>query len=565
MKLRIALLASFIFTLSLNFAQDLGSLKSEKWATIHGNIGGGAWLYGVDGIPARRAPFSWFTSGNATLTLKGLALPFSFQYSEQQRDFRQPFNQFGVSPTYKWFKSYLGWRQMSFSRYTLDGHVFLGVGFEANPGKLRLGGMYGRFLKAVQEDSSQQVYNKVTQYPLAAYTRMGYSAKIGYGTEQNFLDLIYFKAKDDVNSIKTDPVKQLVSPAENAVLGIKLHLSPFKNFSIDGDVAMSAITRDIRGDSVAVEEKYTKYARIVMTPRLSTAAYYAGELAAKYKVGRFTLGLKGQRIMPDYRSFGTYYMQTDVQRLTFNPQYMGKKGKFMLNGSIGTEHDNLSDKKQQQTSRTIGNLQLTWRVTDRFGINGQFSNYGMLSKGIQKSISDTVLLNQITNNIMFVPYYILPGEKRNHTFMYMFSNQTLNDKNKINSQDFSMNLMNHTLSYSLSLNESRIRVDISAFTMTSEIAAAAGAVKSNGGSLGIAKSTENRKITTSLNATVSSNTYQGSSDGSTVQARWNNVFKVNKHHAFTANLTVTHNKTKSAVISKDFTEFLGMVMYNYMF
>lgn len=549
------------------WGQDLENIKEQKWAEAHGSLSAGVNLYGASGIAPRRQAFSWFTAGNATVTIKGLALPFSFQYSEQQRDFRQPFNQFGVSPTYKWMKMHLGWRNMSFSRYTLDGHVFLGAGIELNPGKLRFGAMYGRFLKAVQEDSNLQVYNKLSQVPHATYTRLGYSVKLGYGTEKNFVDLIYFKAKDDPNSVKSDPVKQLVAPGENAVLGMKLHLSPFKNFTVDADAAISAVTRDTRSDSVLTEDANIKYAKLIMAPRLSTQAYYAVEGALGYKISRFMLQLKLQRIMPDYRSYGTYYMQTDVQRITFAPQYNSKNGRLILQGSIGKEHDNLAEKKVTETNRTIGSLNLNWRATDKLGFTAQYGNYGMLQKGVLKSISDTVLLNQVNRNVVLVPYYLIPRKNASHTIMYMFSNQALNDLNKVkvDSLSFTMNMVNHTFTYSVGLVESRMNFTISVFTMNTQVSQVVGGLKSQGITLGVGKTSKDKKWVTQFSNTLSSNSFNGKSDGHTIQARWNNTYRFTKKHALSANLTLTNNKTLSNAISKSFTERLAMISYNYNF
>jgi len=118
-------------------SQDLGAWKQEKWFKANGSFSAGANLYAVNGIEARRVPFSWFTACNITLQSKGVSLPFSFQFSEQARTFRQPFNQFGLSPTYKKFQAHLGYRSLAWSRYTLNNHMFLGAAAEYQPESYR--------------------------------------------------------------------------------------------------------------------------------------------------------------------------------------------------------------------------------------------------------------------------------------------------------------------------------------------------------------------------------------------------------------------------------------------
>lgn len=559
----------FITGISLQ-AQDLANLKKEKWVRFHGNISSGTNLYGISGIDARKVPFSAFASGNATLTLKGFALPFSFQVLTPLTDknntvVRQPFNQFGLSPTWKNLKLHLGWRNMSFSRYTLDGHIFLGAGAEATPGRFRIGAMYGRFAKAVNEDSSRQAFNRTAQYPFAAYTRWGYAVKVGWGKANRMVDLIYFKAKDDISSAKSNYSYQMVAPGENAALGLKTRIGFLKKFTFEADACLSILSRDIRVDSFAVEQKYVRFTSFLM-PRLSTQIYYAGDAQLAYRHKTLSAALKFQRIMPDYRSFGTYYMQTDVQRITLNPAWYHPKGVLQISGSLGTEKDNLASKKRTETTRNIGSVNLVTRLSKNFGATMQYSNYGSSQRAMQRSVSDTQLLNQVTNNIVVSPYYLIMGKNTTNTIMYMFSNQTLNDRNKIDARDFSMNVVNHTITWAFANNPKATRMDVSAFTIQTAIPNDTSEIKANslGGSLGFGKNF-NKKFNTNLILSYSTNSVGGKSDGSTVQARWNNALTAGKRSTFSANFTLTHNESKSQVVARSFTEYLATLMYSYNF
>lgn len=544
-------------------AQDLENIRKEKWVKANGNLGATANLYHMNGIAPRRVPFQWTVFGNVNLTIKGLALPFSFQYSEQQRDFRQPFNQFGLTPQYKWVKVYLGWRNMYFSNYTLNNHLFLGGGFELTPKKLRLGFMYGRFLKAVQEDSSKQAYNKASQYPYAAYDRFGYAAKIGYGTTNTFFDLVYFHAIDNMNSVAENPVKQLTAPSENATLGYKTRISFLKEFAFESDAAVSALTRDLRSDTLEAPKEYSAYTRLVMQPHLSTQLYLAGDASLSWKHKQWGTILKYQRIMPDYRSLGMYYTQTDLERITINPTYNSTKGTFSANLSVGTEHDNLASKKQSQTSRNIGSATIGIRPKPFYGLTLQFSNYGTAQKAMTKSVSDTTLLNQVNQSIVVTPYYTIIAKNSNHTFTLTYLNQELNDKNKLNSQNLNVLVKTMSASYSFGLNKSGWRGDLNWFNVSTE--QPAGKTFSQGFGLGLGKWLLKRKLNSNLNNTVSLNNYQGNSDGVTLQTRWTNQFAVTKHNALSLNLTYTNNHSKSNVVSKSFQEYLATITFNHMF
>lgn len=135
------------------FSQNLESIGKENPLTVSGGVSINQIFYGNNGLDSRRDPYSFFASGNINMDLYGWSVPLSFAYSNQQVSFQQPFNQYSINPTYKWFTGHLGFSSMNFSPYTLGGHTFLGVGAEARPGKWQVSAMYGRLLAPVQADS----------------------------------------------------------------------------------------------------------------------------------------------------------------------------------------------------------------------------------------------------------------------------------------------------------------------------------------------------------------------------------------------------------------------------
>jgi hypothetical protein len=182
---------------SMVSAQDINQIGNQKPFTINGNFGIGAGTYSSSGIPPREREFSYLFNGAPVVSIYGVSFPFEIVVSDQQRGFRQPFNQYGISPTYKWITIHAGWQSIMWSPFTMAGYNILGGGIELNPGKLRFGFVYGRFNKAIDVDPAQPL--TVLQTP--AYERKGFSAKLGVGTERNHFDLIFLNAKDDANSI----------------------------------------------------------------------------------------------------------------------------------------------------------------------------------------------------------------------------------------------------------------------------------------------------------------------------------------------------------------------------
>ena len=126
------------------YSQDLSTIKNEKPFAISGRIDARTIMYSSSGIDGRRSPFTYILSGAPTLSFYGITVPITFTISEQERNFSQPFNQIGLSPTYKWLTLHGGYRNVRFSPYTLAGHTVLGGGAELRPGKWEIGFMTGR-------------------------------------------------------------------------------------------------------------------------------------------------------------------------------------------------------------------------------------------------------------------------------------------------------------------------------------------------------------------------------------------------------------------------------------
>ncbi len=145
------------------------------------------------------ATYTYYASGNVNFSLYGWSVPVSFSLSNQNTSFQQPFNQYSLHPTYKWVTGHFGYVSMSFSPYTVNGHMFLGGGVDLAPeGKWKMSALYGRFLKAVEPDTANE-------NSIPAYTRMGYGVKASYGNGGDNVDIVMFHAQDDEHSIHYTP------------------------------------------------------------------------------------------------------------------------------------------------------------------------------------------------------------------------------------------------------------------------------------------------------------------------------------------------------------------------
>lgn len=362
---------------------------------VSGGLNAYAGLYASNGIAARNQPAPLGLSGAVTVTLPGgVSLPFSAVLGNQGSSFRQPFNQFGVSPTYKWATLHAGYRNVSFSPFTLAGHTFLGGGVELNPGKLRLGAVYGRFNKAISTNLAEPDI-------IPAYQRTGYAVKVGYGKPGNYVDLILLRARDDSSSIAAQPqsLTQAVVPAENLVVGLTTRLLILKHLTVELDEAVSAYTRDVRATPV-MSEGSNPLVRLfgrLLTPRLSTQLTQATQAAIGYRGGLAGIRFQYKRIDPNFQTMGAYYFQSDIESYALAPNLTLLAGKLQLSGSYGLQFDNLAGNKAARTGRKIGSLVASYNPSATFGLDLQLANYGISQQAGLRPIIDTLRLAQ--NNL----------------------------------------------------------------------------------------------------------------------------------------------------------------------
>ena len=414
--------AILFWSLTSLVAQDLDSLESVTPLTLYGSVGASLIGYSADGIEERREPFSWTINGALDASLYEIDIPIDFILSEQEREFRQPFNRVGLSPGYKWARLHLGYRSINLSDYTLGGTTFLGGGLELTPGDFRIVGLYGRFQRAVEEDTTEE-------FVLPAYERWGYGAKIAYQGGGSDIGLIWFRAWDDSASLDHPPTLVDVRPQENTILGstVKFDIVPDR-FRFESEGAASVLTRDIRSAPSDTTD-IPAIANDIQTIRNSTTLTLAAKLGLRYTSNNFSTLLGYERIEPDYESLGAYYFTTDVERYTLEPAFNLMEGRFRFSGSIGLERDNLLETKLARTDRVIGSALLGWDPTQTFGVDASYLNYSTGQVAGRQPLNDTIAVRNVSQSASLAPRVLLTGESTNHFITVVGNIQDYTDKN----------------------------------------------------------------------------------------------------------------------------------------
>lgn len=555
------LLLTFVYlSVTSAAAQDVATLKSLKPFSVSGTVGIGIGTYGVSGVPSRARNFSYLISGSPVISVYGISFPVGIVVSDQQRGFTQPFNQYGASPRYKWLTVHGGWRSVSFSPYTLGGAVFLGGGVEMNPGKLRLGFVYGRFNKAIEADSSKST-GYFTQIP--AYKRTGYAAKVGYGTEDNHIDFIYLRAKDDSNSIRRPDAAYNIAPAENAVFGVSLKYKLFKHIVIESDVAGSLYTRDQGADTFSNELlKDAGLLNKLIKINAASQALTAGQASLGYESQAFNVRVQYKRADPNFQSMGAYYFETDVENYTLIPSFFLMKRHLIINGSIGWQHDNILKDKSFRSNKTIGNVNVGYNA-QLFGVSVQYSNYGISQDRGLNPVIDTLRVSRTNHNVNGMFRLSFNNEQLSQSFILVANYQALVDLNKSTAGGTETNSKTGNLSWQGGLLKWGLNISASYNYTVADAPMLHSVIQ--GPSLGLDKQLWQSRVTLNTNWSYQLQTNNDIKAGKYLSGSFTGSVRVSKRNAVNATLGYLQSISDDVSQSPSFKEFRTNFTYAYTF
>jgi hypothetical protein len=314
-----------------------------------------------------RAPFIYYLNGSINLNIYGqLNLPFAFNLTNSGSSFRLPSipNRLSLHPSYKWISGHIGDISMTFSPYTLSGHMFTGVGVDLQPEGWDFSIMYGRLLKAVEYDAEAPSV-------LPSFKRMGYGVKAGKSGEKYQIVINMLSAKDELASLAIAPDSFGISPMENLAGSISFLLKPVSFIEIGGEYALSFLTSDMRVGECAENGLHKGW----NGSNLTTSDYRAYKANLDYVGANNRFGVRYEHIDPNYRTLGAYYFANDLENITLNAYQSLWQNKISINLSAGIEHDDLSNTKVSASSRFVGSAGLSFAPSERVNLNLSYSNF----------------------------------------------------------------------------------------------------------------------------------------------------------------------------------------------
>lgn len=407
----------------------------------------------------------WYLTGNLTLTTRaGWTIPLQSTWSSPAHGYGGNYNAIGVSPSYKnWLTLHGGHQNLDFSPFTLEDYTVLGAGFELNPGLLRVGVMAGQFEKAIEPNRPDRV---------AAFRRTGYCAKIGVGNDQTYLDVILLHASDDANSIQPDSSGYL-TPAQNTILGLSGRIRASRKLTIELDAAGSAYTSDTRADGLPAAPagtwlRHVKYPKLIPV-NASTSIRTAVQASLNYRLKWADLRLRYKRVEPGYQSMGAYYMQNDIERITVAPTLRMFKNQLQVRGSLGWQHDNLTNQKRTRTDRLIGSAGVSYTSEKNLMLDLSVSNYGMTQGAGYRPLNDTTRMSQNNRSLSGSVFKSWTQRDKLHNLNASATFQELQDLNPFTARQNQSQNWNYSVSYIMQNPAAGLDMNIS-YTYTSSLA-----------------------------------------------------------------------------------------------
>lgn len=555
-------------------SQDLDNIGKEDIFKYNGSLQVSSMAYETQGMENRRDPFFYTINANLSFTLFNVVnIPLSAHYSKNNYDYTKPtFNHFGISPNYKFLTVHAGYRSMQLSSYSLSGLTFLGGGIEVNPKDLpvKFSAMYGKFAKAVPYKQEHENFNSNNRFDRPGYRRMGYGGKLTIGKNKQSVELIFFKAKDDPNSIPEPEAESGLSPKENLVVGFHTRNKITDRISLQTEYSLSALSRDIRLPERKMETfTYVNNLGGLFTPRYSTSVngVFSGNLS--YSTKSFSFGVNYKRVPPGYKSLGTTYLSNDTENIHLNVKKSIFDNNITLSGNIGTEHNNLDKSQKNTDKRIISSANCNINLFNPLNINLNYSNFNSNTAPVNTTFRDTFKYVQVTKNYGANISYQISNNKTTHNFNVNTNYQNVNTLNqtatKVNNRN--TKTFNSIFSYSFNLTPLQINL-LGSFHFNSFIPAGQAENVAYGPTIGGGKAFLESKLRTRFTYSFQTNSSSGNQNNKVHIVRINGSYNISTHHniRFSMSMRNQHSKTQEEQQSSNITkEYKARLTYSFNF
>lgn len=530
-----------------SFAQQLDNIKSQQPITLGGFVSTNQVVNSQPADSGGIITYTGFYTGSLNFNIYGISIPLTFIYSNNQGDFSHPFNQYGIHPSYKWVHGHIGYASMTFSPYTLNGHLFLGAGFDIDPpGIIRASVMCGQLKKSVEYDT-----NNIQQLP--SYKRLGYGVKIGLAGESDYIDFVIFGASDKIGSIDTIPTTLEILPQENTAFSISAGKKIGKRLSITAEYANSFLTYDSRSEYGGDTRTFLQPATWLMPSRLTSTSKEAIKANFTYQVALWSMGVRYEKVDPDYATLGAYYFTNNMENMTLNFSVNFFESKLSFNGNGGLQRDNLDNSKMNNNRRYVGSGNVNLVPSEKLNFNLSYSNF-LSYTNVRSTFDyinetspyenwDTLNYRQISQNTnLNTSYQILSNEQNRQSFTANLTYQVSDNEQSGNSVDKSR-FYNVNTAYIMAFVPLNLNISLSCNYNQNEVPDAG--TKTFGPSITISKMFFEKTLRSSLTGSYNNSKTNGISTGDVINFRMGGAYILKQKHNLNLNFLYQMRKSKS--------------------
>ncbi len=457
-------------------------------------------IYNNHDVYAAASPFAYTAFADLNIGIYGFNIPIHINLlniAATHFSFPQPEININVTPQWRNFRFHFGTSSMNFSKYTYSGQNFTGVGAEYQGKLLRFGGFYGVMQAATQireydrRNAIQYMADSllglnITDADLPQLKRVGYGARLGIGSNKNYLDLNLFKAKDDSTSLprfwhgldsSIAYRDSLIVAKENLAVGVSGKVSIGKWFNLTANAGASLFTPDQRSTAINTEslssmgmvdstdQQMNKVLGVLdkvgwlYQPRLNSYLRFAGDASASFNFKYVNSVFIYRMVQADYASLGTNRFSQNAHGVGNNTNFNLFKGSTTLALSGYLQRDNL-DGKQLYTNQVITySTNLSTLLFDQLNLSVNYSGVKQDQMDGTRQVNDSTRVDQLAHNLTVSPSYTFAGDD-DHSISLNFNmvqNQNLNELMKV-----TQNVNTYTAGAGYSLSMSELGLDVGA-------------------------------------------------------------------------------------------------------
>jgi len=560
------LLFFFIATNSILHAQDIESLKipdKKDLFGISGSINAGAFISTSNRQTQERIPFGYNLNGNLNFRLYKINIPVSLTYSDNRfsTSYNLPtFKRFGMSPYYKWVKLHAGWRNMKFSRYTLNGSSFLGGGIELSPGLFRFSAMVGKLDQGWNRQDIQNILPIEREIILPQ--RLAYAISAGIKKDNNSFKVILFRASDrTANTSREDLNEFNLSTGSNISLGTQWKVRLLKKVTFQGDWATSAITQNNDDFNIPTDSSggfMLKISNALIPINRSSQSFIAGESKLDFRSKLIRLGIKFKHIDPFYSTYGLQYIRNDFQNYTGNVGFSFLKSKVNINGSIGYQRNNLDKLKEVTSLRKIYSGNLSAQVTKNWNLSVNYSNFASDQREALLEVNDTLRIANINQNLNINQKLKLKTKNKQSISLNYSKNQFTSLTAQL--QDSENNSNTAGLSHQIRFKEKGLRIK-TGITYSNNMFREQSS-KRFGGTVNVSKPFFEEKLFTNTRLRYQRSIFEDQQDGYVIN------FGINLRYKITSKMSLSFNNNllqRQARVQNSIKSWRGSLSYSLSF